>query len=315
MAPKVFISYSHDNDVHKDWVLQLATRLRSNGVDVLLDRWDLSLGSDIASFIERGLSHSNRIGCICSEAYVKKANEKSGGVGYEKQIMTAKMMHNLNTEWIVPVIRNNNSGEVPTFLDGKLHINFENNSLYESNYEKLLRELLDDPVLPIPPIGKNPFDNIKNFAAQKFIPDTEKYVSPAVKGTVTFDYSNNDGCYFIGQEELGFTLKFSKASNRSIYLYNDPDNINTVAVVKNKHTIKDIDDARIYDGSSGARCLMLNQIAIIQNSNGFFAAIKVTDIKDDTRDSEFDEVTFEYLIQTNGSPDFTSEKQIKGAKE
>lgn len=38
----------------------------------------------------------------------------------------------------------------------------------------------------------------------------------------------------------------------------------------------------------------------------FFAAIKVLDIKDDTCGSEFDEVTFEYLIQTNGSPDFTS---------
>ena len=315
MVPKVFISYSHDDDAHKDWVLQLATRLRSNGVDILLDRWNLRLGSDIASFIEGGLSSSSKIVCICSEAYEKKANEKSGGVGYEKQIMTAKMMHNLNAEWIIPVIRNNNSEKVPTFLKGKLHINFENNSLYENNYKKLLRELLDEPVLPIPPIGKNPFDNIKNFSTQKFIPNTEKYVSPAVKGVVTFDYSNNDGRYFIGQEELGFTLKFSKANNRSIYLYNDPDNINTVAVVKNKHTIKDIDDARIYDGSSGARCLMLNQIAIIQNSNGFFAAIKVTDIKDDTRDSEFDEVTFEYLIQTNGSPDFTSEKQIKGAKE
>ena len=30
--PKVFISYSHDSEEHKSWVLQLATRLRSNGV-------------------------------------------------------------------------------------------------------------------------------------------------------------------------------------------------------------------------------------------------------------------------------------------
>lgn len=40
MIPEVFISYSHDNDEHKEWVLQLATRLRSNGIDVILDRWN-----------------------------------------------------------------------------------------------------------------------------------------------------------------------------------------------------------------------------------------------------------------------------------
>ena len=43
-APKVFVSYSHDSQDHKDWVLKLATRLVANGVDVILDQWDLSLG-------------------------------------------------------------------------------------------------------------------------------------------------------------------------------------------------------------------------------------------------------------------------------
>ena len=66
MIPEVFISYSHDNEEHKQWVLQLATRLRLNGVDIILDRWNLKLGSDLASFMERGLSKSQRIICICS---------------------------------------------------------------------------------------------------------------------------------------------------------------------------------------------------------------------------------------------------------
>lgn len=66
-APKVFISYSHDSEDHKDWVLQLATRLRSNGVDIIFDRWNLQLGRDLPSFMEQGLSKSNRIICVCSE--------------------------------------------------------------------------------------------------------------------------------------------------------------------------------------------------------------------------------------------------------
>lgn len=271
MEPKVFISYSHDDESHKDWVLQLATRLRDNGVDILLDRWNLKLGQNLASFMERGLSASNRVICICSENYVKKANKGSGGVGYEKQIITAEIMSDLNTNWVVPIIKNNSdSKKTPTFLGGRLSISFENKSLYESKYEELLRELLGEPVLPIPPIGENPFKTAKYFTEQKFIPNAEKYVSPAVKGAVAFDYSNNNGRYFIGQGELGFELKFSKASDRSIYLYNDPKSIKKVAIVKDKQSICDIDDARVYDSSSRARCPKLNQIAVIQNMNGFF---------------------------------------------
>ena len=306
MEPTVFISYSHDSEDHKDWVLQLATRLRSNGVNVLLDRWNLKLGHDLAAFMERGLSESNRVLCICSESYVKKSNGGQGGVGYEKQIITAELLADLNTNWVVPVIRNNKASKVPTFLGGRLYVNFENDNLYESHYEELLRELLNEPILPIPPIGKNPFKTAKNFAEQKFISASEKYVSPSVKGRVTFDYSNNNGRYFIGQNELMFELDFSKSSDRCIQLYNDPASIKSVAVVKDKSEIIDIEDARLYDASSRVRRPKVNQIAIVQNSNGFYAAIKILDVKDDTRGAEFDEVTFEYLIQTNGSPDFTS---------
>jgi len=304
-APKVFISYSHEDESHQDWVLQLATRLRSNGIDVVLDRWNLNYGHNVASFMERGLSTANRVVSICSENYVRKADEGERGVGYEKQIITAEMMSNLNGNWVVPIIKNNPSKAIPSFLSGKLYIDFEKKLSYESNYEELLRELLEVPSLPIPPIGKNPFETAKYFAEQKFIPDSEKYVSPATKGRVTFDYSNNDGNYFIGQDELGFKLHFSKASNESIHLYKDPDSIKTVAIIKDRQSICDIDDARNYDSSSRVRTPKLNQIAIIQNMNGFFAAIKILHLKDDTRGDEFDEVTFEYSIQKNGSPDFT----------
>ena len=58
MIPTVFVSYSHDSEDHMAWVLQLATRLRHNGVDMILDRWNLNLGQDVVAFIERGLSES-----------------------------------------------------------------------------------------------------------------------------------------------------------------------------------------------------------------------------------------------------------------
>lgn len=48
--PKVFISYSHDSEEHKNWVLKLATHLRDHGVDVVLDQWNVRLGDDLPFF-------------------------------------------------------------------------------------------------------------------------------------------------------------------------------------------------------------------------------------------------------------------------
>ena len=42
--PKVFISYSHDSPEHRRWVSELGAKLRDNGVDAILDQWDLGPG-------------------------------------------------------------------------------------------------------------------------------------------------------------------------------------------------------------------------------------------------------------------------------
>jgi hypothetical protein len=53
--PRVFISYSWDSDEHREWVLTLATRLRLDGVDVVLDEWNLGLGENRFHFMERSV--------------------------------------------------------------------------------------------------------------------------------------------------------------------------------------------------------------------------------------------------------------------
>ena len=47
---KVFIAYSHDSPEHKQWVSELAAKLRRNGVNAILDQWDLGI-DDITQFI------------------------------------------------------------------------------------------------------------------------------------------------------------------------------------------------------------------------------------------------------------------------
>jgi len=153
--PKVFVSYSHDSELHKNWVLELATRLMANGVDVILDQWDLNLGSNLPHFMETGLVGANRVIAVCTKTYVGKANASLGGVGYEKMILTAQLMQNVLSERIIPVIRDNDGRPpVPTFLDGKVYVDFRDDRAYESKYEELIREIHDQRIKPRPALGK-----------------------------------------------------------------------------------------------------------------------------------------------------------------
>jgi len=155
-------------------------------------------------------------------------------------------------------------------------------------------------------VGNQAEQTIKRCLPQNIYRIAPEYSSKPPKGQVSFDYSNNDGVYCIGENELMFEIKFTKASDKHIYVYKDPISILWIALVKDVSEICKISDASKYDSSSRTRCPAINQIVLFQNKNDFYAAIKILEIKDDSRGAENDEVTFEYVIQTNGSPSFVN---------
>lgn len=157
-APAVFISYSHDSQEHKRWVLDLATRLRSSGIDAILDQWELGPGSDLPQFMEQNLARSSRVLMICTERYVEKANAGMGGVGYEKMIVTADLLKRIGANHIIPILRQNGTVHLPTFLRTKLYINLSTNDLFESGMDELLRDILGAPLFVKPPLGSDPFE-------------------------------------------------------------------------------------------------------------------------------------------------------------
>ncbi len=158
-VPKVFISYSHDTQDHKKWVLDLAIRLRSGGVDAIIDQWELRPGDDLPHFMETHLSNSDFVIMVCTDAYVEKANSGTGGVGYEKMIVTADLLTNIDSNKIIPVIRQRGTHNVPTFLKTKLFINFSTNGEYEYSFDELVRTFHDSPIIEKPEIGNNPFSS------------------------------------------------------------------------------------------------------------------------------------------------------------
>ncbi len=156
-SPKVFLSYSHDSAQHKDWVRQLAERLRHDGVDVTLDQWDLRPGDDVTSFMELALSSCNYVLIVCTEQYVEKANTLKGGVGYERMIITSEIAVDLKSHKFIPLIRNTGQEAVPRFLGPKLHLDFRTGDFDLDPYDELLRTLLGQPKHKKPPVGSSPY--------------------------------------------------------------------------------------------------------------------------------------------------------------
>lgn len=156
--PKVFISYSHDSEEHKNWVRHLANDLRINGVDVTLDQWDLLLGQDVSAFMQKAITSADRVLLVCSDVYVNKADGGTGGVGYERLVVTSEVVQEIDTKKFVPVVRKNPKQlKVPKFLGPRLYIDFEDDVTYEKRLEDLLREIHGKPLHIKPPIGSNPF--------------------------------------------------------------------------------------------------------------------------------------------------------------
>lgn len=155
-APRVFISYSHESNEHKNWVLRLASDLRNHGVDAVLDVWDLKPGDDVARFMEH-LASVDRVVIVCSEQYAQKAVVGKGGVGYETMLVTAEILQDRGVVKFIPVLRNNPTKTLPPFLRTRMWIDFETDANYPTKLEELIRVLHEAPVNQKPPLGRNPF--------------------------------------------------------------------------------------------------------------------------------------------------------------
>jgi len=293
--PKLFISYSHDDEKHKSWVLKLATDLRQRmGVDVILDQWDLRIGSDLALYMEQGLNNSAMVLCICSDKYVEKANQGRGGTGYEKMIMTRSLIKTSYIDYIIPIIRNNTLEEkLPTFLGTKLYIDFSNDKEYLNNISKLTSRIYNEDLTKKPPIGQSPFENT-DFIDTKNAFEKVQYHSPQMSGTVTFDYSNNNHCYTIGSGEYEFVTKWSACGTNCIYAYSD--RVKNIGYLPNYQTFPTTYQLKDFDYTSRCRTVYVNEVIIWVNKFGKVAATKILSV---TRRSQFsgkDLLSFEYII-------------------
>ena len=102
--PKAFMSYSWDDDQHKEWVASLATNLRDNGIETILDQWHAVPGDQLPEFMERQIRENDYVLIICTPNYRLKSDGRKGGVGYEGDIMTAEVHNQRNHRKFIPIL-------------------------------------------------------------------------------------------------------------------------------------------------------------------------------------------------------------------
>lgn len=129
--------------------------------------------------------------------------------------------------------------------------------------------------------------------------DNREFISqfqanPRLEGRAVFDYTNNDGKYIIGNGECIFETRWSKADDVSIYVYKDGTNIQGLAIALDARGFSDIRDASIFDMSSRLRTPSEGQIVIMKNTAGYFAAVKIVEVRDRSRSDDRDELVFDY---------------------
>lgn len=160
--PKVFISYSWDNDLHKDWVVNLMNRLRNNGVDAEIDRSITQKGTvNLNRMMIQKFRESDFIIVVLTENYAKKADSYEGGVGLETTFLGNELLNNLKK--VIPIKRENNKDDIviPYCLKGVNYTDFSDDSRFNESLNELLHRLFGVDMIKVNPIGKRPDLNPK----------------------------------------------------------------------------------------------------------------------------------------------------------
>lgn len=142
--PTVFISYSWSSVKTRKRVEALVSKLRNDNIIVKYDKNSVLPGNDLNYFMEslKNDSTIQKVLVICDKSYTDKANNRSGGVGTETEIIIPDVYGNPMQNKIIPILfekDENHQPIVPIYLRGKFGIDFT-----EQNQERGYADLLED---------------------------------------------------------------------------------------------------------------------------------------------------------------------------
>jgi len=160
--PKVFISYAWTYE-YTNRVAEFATRLISDGIDVLFDKFEMTPGKELIDFMEKSVKDPSvtNVLILLNPHYKKKADSRVGGVGTETQIISSEIYNNLEQTKFIPVIFDIENDDFttckPIYLRSRVHVNLSDENEYEINYRNLVKILYGEEIFKKPILGNKPY--------------------------------------------------------------------------------------------------------------------------------------------------------------
>jgi len=142
---RVFISYSHDSPYHKERVLKLTQKLRSDDINAWIDRFECSPKEGWPRWIYNQLMDSNCVICVCTSTYKERflgSILTSGrGATYEGYLAIQILYdeHMQNKKFIPVFFDKEDEQHIPIQLKST-----SSYKLYE-DYTNLIKHIKDEP--------------------------------------------------------------------------------------------------------------------------------------------------------------------------
>lgn len=169
---RIFISYSHDSPEHMDRVLSLCDRLRADGLDCVIDQYEMSPAVGWPRWTEAQVEEAMYVLVVCTDVYGRrfKGKEQAGvglGVKWEGAVITQNLYdaEAANDKFIPVLFGQQDSAHIPTVLRGVTHYDVTT----PGGYARLYRRLTNQPEVTKPPLGElKPLPPLER--RQEFIP-------------------------------------------------------------------------------------------------------------------------------------------------
>jgi len=146
-TPCVFISYSHDGEAHRSRILELAQRLRKDGVPTILDRFvpNQSPPERWPRWMLDRLDQATHVLCVCTQTYYRRfrGHEVPGvgkGVDWEGAIITNELYdaRSVSHKFIPILFDRLDEQFIPEPLRGQTFYILNSESSYDSLYDAIL---------------------------------------------------------------------------------------------------------------------------------------------------------------------------------
>jgi hypothetical protein len=154
---EVFVSYSWDTEEHTKGVLALSNRLRGEGIDCVLDQYEVSPPEGWPRWMDRKISSAGLVLVVCTETYLARINgeeapDKGLGVKWEGGLIYQHLYNQgaNNSKFIPVLMKASDRRFIPVPLQGASYFVIDT----EEGYQSLYNRLLGRPPAEKPPLGK-----------------------------------------------------------------------------------------------------------------------------------------------------------------